>query len=244
MGEFRQFTYSNTGTEIDFMNGIIDIFSNLGATCEDTNGNPTTAELQYADLTGASTATFVFNFGGSAKFTLHRNGTNNNSANYMTLASPTVDTNNIAYAWGPQNVNTQTERALSIGYYKSEKLIVLWIGWYNKTPITQCSISIACLKNNNITYYSSVLNANAITQTFYGDGINGYIAPSIFNYSAGVGKIDYTEKVSFLSSGVKQFDISSVKACSTVSQWGSIALPDGRNFVALSSNLMVEVTEE
>ena len=73
MGEFRQFIYSNTGTEITFMEGLIDVLEDLGLTCEDASGNPTTAAAQYADRTSASQATFYFNLGHDTRLCLQRN---------------------------------------------------------------------------------------------------------------------------------------------------------------------------
>lgn len=52
MAEFKQFTYTNTGTEIDFFNGFMDTLLGLDSsfTLEDVDGNPTTIDAQYADL--------------------------------------------------------------------------------------------------------------------------------------------------------------------------------------------------
>lgn len=92
MGEFQHITYSNAGTEIDFMDGLVNLICGLGdnITCEDTEGNPTTAALQYADLTSASQATFVFNFGGAAKLTIQRRSTNDVSNLYYRVATDTA----------------------------------------------------------------------------------------------------------------------------------------------------------
>ena len=246
MGEFRRITYTNSGTEIDFMNGLISLICSLGdnITCEDVNGNPTTAAIQYADLTSASQATFVFNFGGAAKLTIQRRGTNDTSNLYYRVATDTAYTNDLASMFAPQYVMTVATRTFNISYYKSDDLIIIWFGWYNCPDIFNSTFSFVYLNTNSDIFYASVANHNVITSNFYNGTINGNLAPTIFNYSAGAGKIDYTEKVPFLSAGTKQFDVFCIYACSTVSQYSSIALPNGKNYFAIGTNLMVDVTED
>ena len=243
MGVYNKFTYTNTGTEIDFMQGLIDIFTGLGATCEDTNGNPTTAAAQYADLTSASQATFVFNFGGNAKLTIQRRGTNNQAINFLNVSTPQSSTNNLAIAYAPEYATTQTERALNIAYYKSSNLNIIWLIWYNQTAITQASYNFACLKANNDVFYSSSTGYNAITGSFLGTTINGNLS-ALLQYSANAGYIDYIENAAFVSSGVKQFGTPAVSSCSTVPQFSNISLPNNKNYFSLSANLMVDVTPE
>lgn len=243
MGVYNKFTYTNNGTEIDFMQGLIDFMVGLGATCEDTEGNPTTAAAQYADLSSASHATFVFNFGGNAKLTIQRRGANNQAINFLNVSTPQYSTNDLAIAYATHYVTEQTERALNIAYYKSNDFIVIWLIWYNRTAITQATYNFACLKANNDVFYSSASGYNAITGSFLGTTINGSLS-ALLPYSAGAGRIDYIENASFVSSGVKQFGTPAVLSCSTVPQFSNISLPNNKNYFALSANLMVDVTPE
>ena len=243
MGVYNKFTYTNTGSEIDFMQGLIDIIVGLGATCEDTEGNPTTAALQYADLTSESQATFVFNFGGNAKLTIQRRGTNNNSVNFLRVSTPQYSTDDLAFAFAPQYATEQTNRTLNLAYYKSNDFIAIWFIWYNRTAITQATCNFACLEANNDVFYSSAGGYNAITGSFLGTTISGTLFASL-KYSAGAGNIDYIENTLFISSGVKQFGTSAIVSCSTVPQFSSIALPNGKNYFTLTTNLMVEVDLE
>ncbi len=243
MGVYNKFTYTNTGSEIDFMQGLIDIIVGLGATCEDTEGNPTTAAAQYADLTSASQATFVFNFGGNAKLTIQRRGTNDQSANFLNVSTPQYSTTDLAFAFGPLSATQQTSRSLNLAYYKSADFIVIWFIWYSRTAITQATCYFACLKANNDVFYSSGSGYNAITGSFLGTTINGNLS-ALLQYSASAGNIDYIEKIPFVSSGVKQFETSSIMSCSTVPQFSSISLPNGKNYFTLSANLMVDVTPD
>lgn len=243
MGEFQHITYSNAGTEIDFMDGFVNLICGLGdnITCEDTEGNPTTAALQYADLTSASKATFVFNFGGAAKLTIQRRGTNNESNLYFRVATDTSSTDDLASMFSPQYVTTVTTRAFNISYYKSDNLIILWLGWYNRPDITNTTFSFVYLNTNSDIFYSSVATHNAITNTYYNGTISGNLGTALLNYSAGAGNIDYLSKVPMLSAGTKLFDVTEIVGCSTVPQYSNISLPNGKNYYSVSTNLMVEV---
>ena len=243
MGEFQHITYSNAGTEIDFMDGFVNLICGLGdnITCEDVNGNPTTAALQYADLTSASQATFVFNFGGAAKLTIQRRSTNDGANLYYRAATDTSYTNDLACAFSTYYVTDTTTRAFNISYYKSDNLIILWLGWYNRPAITNTSFSFVYLNTNSDIFYSSVAGHTAITSTFYNGTISGSLATVLLNYSAGAGNIDYLSKVPMLSAGTKLFDVTELVACSSIPQYSNIALPNGKNYYSVSTNLMVEI---
>ena len=79
MAEVRQYMYVNTGTEIDFMEGLVDLICGLDSTITvvDANGNPTTVAEQYVDRTSATTPEFRFSFGNGIYFAIKRNNTNN-----------------------------------------------------------------------------------------------------------------------------------------------------------------------
>lgn len=245
MGIYRKFTYNNNGTEIDFMQGLIDLICGLGdgITCEDTNGNPTTAAEQYADLTSASKAEFVLNFGGNAKLTIQRSNTNNQYNQYFTMKTSNVTVNNIACSWDTYLVMQETARAFNITYYKSDNLIMLWIGWYNRPNITDTSISFIVLKANNDVFCAANVSYNAFTQTFYGSDMTVTYSP-LFQYAAEAGKIDYVDHAPFISGGTKQFDTGEIFSCSIVSQFASITLPNRGNFYAIGTNALVPIDDE
>lgn len=245
MAIFRQFTYTSNGTEIEFAQGLIDLICGLdnGITCEDVNGNPTNASEAYADLTSASKATFIFNLGNNVKLKFERNGTNNSTAKSYRIYYN--QSNNVVVNWFGDNhsVDSRITRKFFISYLKSENLIVLWIGGYTAIAIPNSQVSAMMLKNGNDKYSMAINNANVLNQTLIGNAISVNYSP-LFQYSDDAGKIDYIDHAPFISGGVKQFDSEEIFSCSTVSQYSSIALPDGRNFFAISTNAMVEISEE
>lgn len=241
MAEFKQFLYTNTGTEIEFMQGFIDLLCGLGEgiTCEDENGNPTTAAAQFADLTSSSTAKFYINFGTGYRLCILRN--NNNSGVCKVYK---FDNRDIQYEWGNDNVMTSTSRSFFVTYLKSDNFFAIWIGAYNINAITSTLYSAMRMVNDSHKYLGYLVGGyNIISATFSGNNTSVTFSP-LFAYSMGAGKVDYIEHSPFISGGVKQFDCEDIFSCSTVPQFSSIALPNGKNYFAIGTNAMVEVDTE
>ena len=245
MAIFRQFSYTNNGTEIEFAQGLIDLICGLdeGITCEDVNGDPTTAAAAYSDLTSASKATFVFNFGNNVKMKFERNSTNNSTANGYKIYYTQSNSVNTYWFNNSSAVNATGARTYFISYIKSENLIVLWLGGFAVVTVSNANFSAMILRNSTNSFSALINNVNILNQTLVGGGKSVTYSP-LFQYSAEAGKIDYVDHAPFISGGSKQFDTEEILSCSTVSQFSSIALPDGRNFFAISTNAMVEISEE
>ena len=244
MAIFRQYLYTNTGSEIDFMQGLIDLICSLGdnITCEDEHGNPTTAAAQFADLTSSSTAKFYINFGTSTE---HQTGYRlcilRNTNNSQMCKVYKFDNRDIQYEWGNDYVATETSRSFYITYLKSDNFFALWIGAYNINNITSTLYSVMRMTNNSSKYIAYVIGGyNIISATFTGNDTSVTFS-SLFQYSAGAGKIDYVNHAPFISGGAKQFESSDIYSCSTVPQFSSIALPDGNNYYTIGTNAMVKV---
>lgn len=245
MAVFKQFTYTNNGTEVDFMQGLIDLICGLdeSITVEDENGDPTTAAAQYADLTSASKAAFYLNFGNNRKLSLARAYTNDRVCAQLYI--------NIFGAgdriWNYSNQNgavmAEKNRSVFIAYIKSESLIVLWIGDYNITAITNAGDSIMKVKTGNDSFTAGLYNINIMGAQFVGSNSSATFSP-VFQYSAGAGNVDFIEKAVFVSGGAKAFETEDIKSCSNMPQFASIALPDGRNFFTIATNAMVQIDEE
>ena len=247
MAIFKQFIYTNTGTEIDFAQGLIDLICGLNdsITCEDVDGNPTTAAEQYADLTRELKPTFVFNFGGGLKVKLVRDEEGTASSTHASRRFSVVTNNDWRFHLQFLNAlalaDYATTRSLFIAYLKSDDFVALWIGAYNVTALTSSSTISAIYENDDC--YVGVGNFNVLNSTFIGSNSSVTFSPA-FSYSASAGKIDFAEQSTFVSGTAKQFSTEAIKSCSTMPQFSSIALPDGRNFFTISANAMVEVEEE
>ena len=238
MGICRMFTYSSNGTEIEFMQGLIDLIClDTGITCEDESGNPTTAAEQFADLTSASTAKFYFNLGNGTRFQMVRNA--NNSSN---CKSYLVDGTNIEYA-DYSAPSATTYRAFNIFYYKSDNVVMFGMCDRRYTLPQNINRSFMIIKNEQEKFATRFSGTNYMGQTFSSNTATVTFS-NIFSYQAGAGKIDYIDKSIFVSSGIKLFDCPDIKNCSNVSQWASISLPDGKNYLAVSANAMVELDAE
>lgn len=237
MAEFKQFTYTNNGTEIDFMQGLVDLICGLddSITVEDANGNPTTVAEQYADLTSASTARFYVNFGNNQRLDMRRN-----FANSAGCRNFVFNGYNALYSLNNLGVMDRATRSFLVIYLKSENLLVFWIGAYNATSISGAIASALVLKTTNDRFANVQTNVNVLNYNLVGSNSTVTYSP-IFAYSAGAGNIDFAEKAIFVSGGVKAIETEDIKSCSTMPQFASIALPDGRNFFTIATNAMVEV---
>lgn len=244
MAEFRQFTYSNTGTESDFLQGLIDFICSIDddITCVDSDGNPTTAAEQFADLTSASKAKVLFNFGnGVTGFHLERGGTNNQNIQYYFVGNYGHALNFYTGAIGAQ---VEATRSFTIIYYKSETIKFLGLGDYNATGMSGIKHFFTLLINNNDKYvgYTDAPNTSLLNNVnFVGENMT-LTVPSVLNYSAGAGKIDLFEGYPFISGGARQFLANGVVACSTVTLFSTIALPNGKIYFAIHTNAMVDIT--
>ena len=241
MAVFRQFKYTTNTTEIEFMQGLIDLICGLGPniTCEDTEGNPTTAALQFADLTSASKATFVFNFGNDNKLTMVR-GDNNSAGtkNYY------INGSQLQFGWANTTpTQVSNDRAYSLAYIQGTDICGIWFGNYNASGMSSMYRSYARLIVNSDIYTGTTNGHNILNASFTGENSSVNYVGSL-PYSSGAGQIDYFDHVVFVSNGIKAFDFYGLYACSTVTQYSSIALPNGRNYFAISTNAMVDVTPE
>lgn len=236
MAEFKQFTYTNNGTEIDFMQGFIELLQSLdnNIAIQDKDGNPTTVADQYADLTSASRAQFLIDFGNGNKLNMTRQYANNSGAREFT------GTAQIRYTNSNYTAMTQGARSFFVAYLKNENILMLWLGWYNVENISGASISVIVLNNNNVRFTALGTSTNPLGYNLVGNNTTITYSP-VFAYSAGAGNIDFVEKAVFVSGGSKAFETEEIKSCSTIPQFTSIALPDGRNFFTVATNAMIEI---
>lgn len=241
MAIFKQFLYTNTGTEIDFMQGLIDLICGLDEdiTVEDADGNPTTVAAQYADLTSASTANFYFNFGNGQKMRLRRNFANNAGCRNFVL----YGRNSVLYSLNDLGVIAEGTRSFLIVYLKSENFIALWIGAYNDISIANTKGSALVLKTANDRFANAQYDINVLNYALVGSDTTVTYSP-LFQYAQAAGNVDFIDHAAFVSGGVKAFDSEELYSCSTVPQWSTILLGNGRTCFAIAANALVPLDEE
>lgn len=235
MGVFGQFKYENYSTEIDFAQGFFDAIKAIDEriTIEDVDGNLTTAAIQYADRSSSAYATFVVNLGHGAKLTFKRRYPNSSADCVL----------GIVFRGRDAAIDAIEKRWGSIAYYKSEDLLILWFAGMDTVVPSSAAMSVMQLKKSDDSgYIYSTTNPGAtILNATFSDGVASMTYTPVLSYNAGAGKIDYVEKACFISAGAKFLDTEAIKSCSTVAQFSSISLPDGRIFYTIGTNAMVEV---
>lgn len=247
MAEFRSFLYSNTGTEITFMQGLIDLICGLDSniTCVDVNGDPTTAAAQI-DGDYNRRAIFIFKLGNSAIISLVRWRRNPEAVNaYGYQPNYPSDSGEVAFTFSNNGgtYDATITRSVHITYYATDDCIFLWFGRYNATSINDAIFSAAILETSNDCFGVAVLGKNPLGATLLGNDSSAIYSP-FFKYSETAGHIDFIEKSVFASGGTKVFETQSIKSCSIVPQFSNIALSNNRTFLAIATNAMVETTPE
>ncbi len=237
MAEFRQFTFTNTGTEIDFVQSFIDFITEIdnGIIIEDSNGETVTdAASLYVDTTVQSL--FYLNLGNNQKIEFKR---------WAAISGATqsflVNNQQCVFSAGNMAFDYEGIRQFFVGYYKSESVTALWIGGYNVTTLQYAPRSGMVIKTANDRFATVVTNNNPIVGSFVGSN-STILFVNTMNYSAGAGNIDYIEKSVFVSGGARALFISDILSCSTIAQWSTIALPNGKLYFAIHTNAMVEIT--
>ena len=239
MAEFRQFTYSSSGTEIEFAKGLTDLICSFDSsfTVSDTNGNVKTIEQIYSEELGA----FQVNFGNGQvlRFT-RRNGATAGGQSWNTMFG-NIGNSNTLYSSANLTIDTAANRQFFIAYFKSDNLLMLWLGSYNISAITSTVGCITMITHNNEKYVGGINNYTPLSFDLIGSNSTGRIYPIAMNYSVGAGSIDYIDRSQFVSGGAKLFEVSDVYSCSNMNSFSSIALPNGKNFFTIGTNAMVEV---
>lgn len=242
MAEVRQFSYSSNETEIEFMQGLIDLICGLDTdiTCEDANGNETTAAAQFADLTSASKASFFFNFGNALRIEFRRGAANNaNSSSYI-IYNNTTNVKTLNFSSSSNLPTTSATRTFFVGYTKSSNVICFWLGQHNVSAFANTTYSFIRVKTSNDNYLGNIGSSGVMTSTLYNANSSATFV-SALPYSCQSGYIDYIDSAKFISGGTKQFETSEIYSCSTISIFSSIALPNGKNYFAVGANALIEV---
>ena len=242
MAEVKQFSYSSNGTEIEFMQGFINLICGLDTdiTCEDASGNATTAAAQFADLTSASKASFFFNFGNTLRIEFRRGATNNANSSSYTIYNNTTNIKTMNFTSNANIPTASATRTFFVGYTKSGNVICLWLGQHNVSALANATYSLIRVKTSNDNYLGNIGSSSVMTSTLYNANSSATFV-SALPYYCQSGYIDYIGSAKFVSGGTKQFETSEIYSCSTISSFSSIALPNGKNYFAIGTNSIVEV---
>lgn len=236
MGEFRQMSYANQGTEIEFMQGFVDFICGLweGTTCEDAEGNEVTMAELYADTT--ATPQFYLNFGGGIRLEVHRYAAVSTATNIWV-----VNARYVQFMSQSTGYNIQATRAFNLIYIVSSDFLWCILGGFNSSGFNTYSCTLINFQRNNVIYNSVISGSSPSNAQFYGNDNSSVYLQQIFNFTSGAGQIDYSLKTPMCVSGVKVFDIEYICSCSNVTAGTSFALPNGKNYYAIGTNWMVEV---
>lgn len=243
MSEFRQFTYTNTGTEIQFIQGFFNYMIALGATIEDSTGTPITdASVLFTDLTSANQPIFFVSFGHGKKWKMQRGyPCHQNTDQYFLWANAEgTGTRYTLWTGTSKGVTVEATRSWFIASLKVEGFYEAWIG---SNTVTSISSAFACGCAIGTDISGAYSGYNIFGGTFAGTDFAANFATTL-NYVCSAGNIDYINTSRFISGGAKVFETDVIKTCSQVSALSSIALPDGRNFFAIGANAMVELDAE
>lgn len=241
MAEITQYLYTNSGTELDFIQGIIDIICDMddNITLEDINGNPTTVAAQYADLTSASQADFYLRFNDNFRLELKRGGNNSISTYNYSFKSPLVS-RDVRFANAGKTPVTEWTRQYYVTYIKGANVRILYFGDYNVSALSGVNCSLIYLKDSGEVYVGHMNSNIALSANLYGD-TDTLTYSALLPYAAEAGNIEYVGTTSFMSGGTKALTTSEIYSCSTINQFSSIGLPNGKNYFAIGTNALVEV---
>jgi len=246
MGEFRHYLFSKTSTETDFFQDLFDIICDLGddITIENASGEEKTVAEIYDETQSGYWVNLFLNFhDGGPRLEMFRTKLSDAAkVVYFQWEGVTRD-NNVTFASGANYYGSVSERSFQFAYYKGENSFFFWLGNYNSSQgITNMAMSLGRIKVDDDYAIAWGWNYNVIGLTYNLGGSTSCSFVSSLPYSAGAGNIDYADFSIFGSSGTKLFSCNDIKACSTVPAFSNISLPDGKNYFAIGTNAMVEVS--
>lgn len=237
--------------ELQFWTNFISYITSLDSriTC-----NTTAAE--QCDIRVVYTPEFTFDFDGKFQIKFKRNGQWNQWAqNYIVTyiingVSYTPANNNNQYLLfcDPNDGTYRPDSAVfmrySVAAIISDESIFIWFGNYGQSTNVSTYQNAGAFIGDYAGYSTGY---NILSGAFYdvvNAGVVAYSIAPILQYSAGAGNIDYIEKAVFISNGARGFEIAGLCSCSTVTFWTTISLPNGKNYLAIHTNAMIEIDPE
>jgi hypothetical protein len=93
-------------------------------------------------------------------------------------------------------------------------------------------------ENHSMSGYADKLTGIDFYKT---DGTHGYVFSKMINFAAPAGNIAYSSIAPLSNGGSLALYAAGILSCSTVAPFSSIALPNGKNYIAIDSNAMIEI---
>lgn len=222
-------------TEESFLDDVVNYIVSLSPqiTCD------TTAAIQFAD--SSNTPTFNFSFNGKCDFRLKR-------ANPLTMTNVNYVFSTIVR--GAEN-NQHSFNFANSQYYQrfvsiiSDDFILLYYGWGGSTSVN-LTWSMGLVKTEDAYYAGYSYSNNLINSGTFCDVDTGIAAnfPALINYTAPAGTLIYSELHPIKGGGdILLGYIRGLYSCSTVTNFTSIGLDIGKNFFAIGTHSMVEISQ-
>lgn len=257
-----EYYFSVTGTEKEFMSGLITYLHNLDNKIVCTSSVDT--EFDPSDT--SHVPTFNFTIDDTFPFTLKRYKVVSGSgvdaplsddacgymASFGSLVVGITFSAGTAYAY-----TTSATRGYYISSLTNDDFVLLLINTTSRAWTSQLmndNMSIVYCKSGTKSYYSIGNNIdrsakanifNMGTRTFCDNsdpsGISGTFT-SRFSYVSPPGKIDYIKSSVYLNNGQKKFDMSCIYDCTTVTVCDTVSLKDGP-YYAVGSNQLVKIVQ-
>ena len=241
MAIVQQYLYTNEGTELDFIQAIIDLICSLDSniTVEDVDGNPTTVAAQYADLTSASQADFYLRFNDNFRLELKRAANNSATTYSYNFKCPSYN-RDMRFTFAGKTPTVEWTRQYYITTVIGTNVKLIYIGDYTVTGPAATACSILYVNDSGNVYVGHTNSSVALNATLFGDSSTITYAPML-SYTAEAGHIDYIDSAQFVSGTIKAVSTDEIYSCSTLSPFTSIALPNGKNYFVIGNNAMMEI---
>lgn len=229
-------TSQGSGYEQAFIQAIYDYILALDnrITCD------TTVEAQYGLTTGKPT--FNFSFNGHYILTFIRE-------NDITSSNPSY---RITYILNGAQIKTTVAFNTNITLLNIKSfignnicLLFLRVTSTNEWQPMDIPFSVGCVTDGNNNYFGGANDStDLLSAQFYklSDYTSGYYFAKMINFAAPAGNIGYSSIAPFSNGGSLAFYVSEILSCSTVNQFITINLPNGKNYLSIGSNAMVEIS--
>ena len=249
--------YMSGKTELQYLEEFITYFTGLDAriTCN------TTVSQQFAD--DSNTATFDFSIDGKYIIRMRRNAVNaNDSGNYNTYIVVNGVEYHVSYMFVKHysyaydyviNPSRDEEITYRIKTVIGEKFIGIWFGtgWYGQAwasallPTssgfvfaTDGTNYIMCGKEGP-SMGSYVDNINLLdSQGYTPSGALISFAQNVMAFSSAAGSVQYTNHCIVISSSEMVFDVPDLVTCTTLTEGSTIALSNGKRYIAIGPHTL------
>lgn len=161
----------------------------------------------------------------------------------------TITANGTTIYTGSGSYDYYAEPRVHIVSAISDNLIYLHIYRNTNGDTNTRDFVIAIVTDGNGNYYAGGIYNNSVIDIHNVSCYNvdtlaaGYAFPKTINFAAPAGSILYSSIAPFTNGGSLAFYAKDLYSCSTVARGASISLPNGKNYVSIGTNAMVEIDQ-